>query len=190
MQKREFLQGIFIGVIVVLAALSRVIPHPWNFTPVIAILIFSAATFKNSYFKFAIPFLVIVLSDVLLHIKDGSGFHSGTPLVYGSYVAISLFSFALLKKINVGKVLLTSVLSSVIFFLITNFALFYPASPTVNLALGAYPHTLEGVIASYTSAIPFFRNALTGDLIFTGILFGAYTLSTLILSKTQRVTSI
>ncbi len=190
MQKRKILEGLFISGIVVLAALSRVIPHPWNFTPVIAILIFSAANFKNNYLKIIIPFLIILLSDILLEIKDGNGFHSGTAVVYASYLLISFISYFILKRTNAAKILATSVLSSIVFFLITNFAYFYPASPTVNLALGTYPHNIDGVISSYTSAFPFFRSALFGDLLFTGILFGVYALSNVFIAKREQLTSI
>jgi hypothetical protein len=186
MQKKDLIQGLIIGSILILTALSRVFPHPWNFTPVIAILIFSAANIKNMYVKVALPFLIIVLSDLLIDLNTGQGFHSGTPVVYLSYLAVSAISFFSLRKISVLNVFTTSILSSLVFFLITNFAFFYPASPTVNLALGTYPHTIEGIAASYTAALPFFKNALFGDLIFTAVLFGVFAMfnSFVIKSKT------
>ena len=58
--------------------------------------------------------------------------------------------------------------SSIIFFLVTNFALFYPTM--------LYPHTVQGIMASYTAGIPFLKNAVIGDLIYSGILFAGYEL--------------
>jgi hypothetical protein len=176
MEKKDIIKGLLIGSILILTALSRVFPHPWNFTPVVAILIFSAANIKNLYLKVALPFLIIVLSDTLIHINTGQGFHSGTPVVYLSYLAVSAVSFFTLWKISFINIFTTSLLSSFVFFLITNFAFFYPASETVNLTLGTYPHTFEGISASYMAALPFFKNALVGDLVFTAILFGVFAL--------------
>jgi hypothetical protein len=189
MQKKDIIQGLLIGAILIFTALSRVFPHPWNFTPVIAILIFSAANIKNAYVKLALPFLIIVLSDLLIHINTGQGFHSGTPVVYMSYLAVSAISFFSLRKVSLFNVFTTSILSSLIFFLITNFAFFYPASETVNLTLGTYPHTWAGISASYMSALPFFKNALFGDLIFTGLMFGAYALFHSFVIKSKTLTA-
>jgi hypothetical protein len=187
MQKKDLIQGLLIGFILILSALSRVFPHPWNFTPVIAILIFSAANIKNIYLKVALPFIIILLSDLLIELNTGQGFHSGTPVVYLSYLVVSAISFFGLRKISFLNVFTTSILSSLVFFLITNFAFFYPASETVNLALGTYPHTIEGISASYTSALPFFRNALFGDLLFTGVLFGVYAIFNSIVIKSKTL---
>jgi hypothetical protein len=66
-------------------------------------------------------------------------------------------------------VISASLLSSIIFFLVTNLPLWY-------LDQGLYPMTWSGTMTSYTLAIPFFNNQILGDLFYNGVLFGAYAL--------------
>jgi hypothetical protein len=187
MQKADYIKGISIALLIVLAAVSRLIPHPWNFTPMIAIMIFAAAYIKNPLYKIVFPFAVIVLSDVFLEITNGFGFHNGTPVVYASYLIVAAFSYFTMTKVNALRIFGTSLFASIIFFLITNFALFYPAASSVNLELGYYPHNISGVMASYTAALPFFRNSVFGDALFAGILFGIYAIINKLISSSVLV---
>lgn len=170
--KKEMIRGLVLAGIILLAALSRIIPHPMNFTPIVAISLFSAAYFKDTFQKFGIPFSIIIFSDVLIQAISGYGFHSGTLIVYGSFALIILVSGFLLKKVSILNVLASSALGSILFFLITNFALFYPKSPVSNPSLGVYSHDFAGIISSYSAALPFFRNMFVGDLIYTSLMFG------------------
>jgi hypothetical protein len=187
MNKVDIYKGLGIGLAIIAAAYTRVIPHPWNFTPMVAIFLFSAAYIQKPLLKVAFPFLVIVLSDVLIEIKNGYGFHSGTAVVYTSYLIMAVISYFGLKKLSAINVIKNSLLASCVFFLITNFAFLYPEAKEVNLALGHYPHNLEGIKASYIAALPFFRNGIFGDLMFSGILFGSYELYKIFVSKVLKL---
>ncbi|SOE23996.1 hypothetical protein SAMN06298216_4365 [Spirosomataceae bacterium TFI 002] len=162
------------GLVLIVAAM-RLIPHPFNFTPVVAICLFSVAVINHKYLKFVIPAIAILYSDVLLEISNGYGFHNGTGVVYLSFAVILIGGYFLLKKVSIKNVVVTSLLASFAFFLITNFAFFYPISAVNNPSLGQYTHDFSGIMASYTAGLPFFRNMLVGDLFYTGVLFGLYS---------------
>lgn len=129
-----------------MAVLVRLLPHPPNFTPITALALFGATTFKNKYLGVFLPLIAMVLSDIYL------GFYGITLWVYGSFLLISLLG-RYWKKIKVTNVLI----SSLIFFIITNFGVW----------LGGYPKTWEGFLLCYTMAIPFFINSILGDLFFS-----------------------
>lgn len=174
MSKIDLKSGIIIGGLITVAAISRLVDHPFNFTPVLAIIIFAVAVIKNRTMKIVIPFAVILLSDLMLQAKTGYGFHSGTWLVYGAYTLVGLVAFGILKKISLLNVIAGTLFGSIVFFLVTNFAFFYPVALVSNPSLGQYSHDLSGVIASYEAGLPFFRNMITGDLFYSAILFGTY----------------
>ena len=147
--------------IICLAALSRLVKHPFNFTPIIAMSIFSGYYLKK-WWGVLIPLLAMVASDYFL------GFYE-LPLMLSVYAGIAcsyFLSLTILKEIKWHRVLGTSLLSSVIFFIVTNFTLWQ--------ATIWYPHTWAGLVDCFTLAVPFFRNSLAGDLIYTTIFFLAY----------------
>jgi hypothetical protein len=153
-----------IGLILVAAILRLATNyfHIWNFTPIIAMALFSGATIRDKKIAFLIPLAAIILTDAII------GFYQGIFVVYFSLLLITFLGFLLQNRIKVVPVILGSLGASLIFYLVTNFALIYPTT--------LYPHTWEGIISSYTSAIPFFKTAVAGDLIYSGILFGSYEL--------------
>jgi hypothetical protein len=169
--------SLLIAGLVLVVASTRLLPHPLNFTPVVALCLFSVSMLSNKYLMFTLPLLAIVYSDFLLEMVTGYGFHSGSVVVYSSFLLILAIGYFLLKKVNLKNVIITSILSSLSFFLITNFALFYPISAVSNPSLGQYTHDLSGIIASYSAGLPFFRNMLLGDLFYSGVLFGLYALT-------------
>ena len=136
----------FIVGIIIIAILSRLIPHPPNFTPVTAVALFSIINFKNKYIGVSIPIICLFVSDLILGISLINLF------VYFSFILISGIG-NLFKKINIKSVLL----SSIVFFLFTNFGVW----------LIGYPKTLEGLITCYIAAIPFFGYTLAGDLFYS-----------------------
>jgi hypothetical protein len=160
--------------LVIIAALSRLVSHPMNFTPITALILFSVYAFEGKW-KLIIPITAILMSDLFLEINTGTGFHSGTWLIYSAYVVMGIIGYLIIKKESAVQILLGSVSASVSFFLLTNFALFYPEITTSN-GLQGYSHNWAGIIASYTAGIPFFRNMLLGDVIYTAVLFGALVL--------------
>jgi hypothetical protein len=96
------------------------------------------------------------------------GFHASMPMVYASLILAGLIGMWLKHHKSIPTVLIASVGSSILFFLLTNFNYWY--------ATALYPKTLEGFFQSYIMALPFFRNSLLGDLFYTGVFFGGYEL--------------
>ena len=136
----------FVVGIIIIAILSRLIPHPPNFTPVTAVALFSIINFKNKYIAISIPIICLFVSDLILGISLINLF------VYFSFILISGIG-NLFGKINIKSVLL----SSIVFFLFTNFGVW----------LIGYPKTLEGLITCYIAAVPFFGYTLAGDLFYS-----------------------
>ena len=145
MNKREFIVLAF----VLLAVVVRLVPHPPNFTPITALALFGATTFRNRFLGTLLPLIAMAISDIYL------GFYSISIWVYSSFLIISLLGHYL-KKINTKGILI----SSLIFFLVTNFGVW----------LSGYPLTIEGLLLCYTMAIPFFINSIAGDLFFSYVL--------------------
>src|SRR5258708_29244817 len=106
---------LFIVSIIVFAVVARLIPHPFNFTPLGAAALFAAATLERKRFAFLIPFAAMLLSDAILR------FHSGMPVVYGHFSAIVCIGFALRGRRRSPLALLAGAVSSAtLFFIVTN----------------------------------------------------------------------
>jgi hypothetical protein len=167
-----------IAAIIVVAALSRLlfVMLP-NFSPIGAIALFGAAYFSRKWLAFGIPIAAMWISDLLINnmvyprmfpeFYDGS-FAWGVSLwVYGAFALVVGLGFLLLKKVKIQNVLLASVLTAIVFFLVTNLGVW--AGGTL------YPKTASGLLLCYGAAIPFFWNTLLSNLLFSGLLFGAYS---------------
>ena len=141
---------IVIILFVVIAIIFRLVPHMPNVTPITAAALFSGVYFTNKKYAFIIPLLAMFLSDLFL------GFSGITVFVYAAFALVSYIGLSS-KKISIKTILL----SSISFFVITNFGVW----------LMAYPKSLTGLIECYTLAIPFFRNSLIGDFVYSGILY-------------------
>ena len=156
---------IVLTLLVIAAALTRVlpylIPHIWNFTAVGALAIFAGAQFNDRRLAFIMPLAAMAISDLFI----GNGF---SLLVYTGFIAMVACGFLIRNKINLTNVVLTSFISASVFYLITNFSFFYSVS--------LYPRNLSGILASYTAGLPFFRNMLIGNLVFSAVLFGSFYL--------------
>jgi hypothetical protein len=149
--------------LIVIAAASRIVPHPPNFTPIAAMALFAGATFTDKRVAFLIPLLAMILSDAVL-----GGFSLVTPWIYGSFAAIVCIGFLLKGVSNPTKIALGALVGATLFFLVTNLA--------VWLAGGYYPKTVAGLEACFIAAIPFFRNTLLSDALYTALLFGLWHL--------------
>jgi hypothetical protein len=158
---------------VLLAAFARILPHPVNFTPLGAMALFGAAAFSSRAIAVILPLAAYWLSDLFLNQVVYSAYYdgfvwftSGFGWMYGAMVLTSVIGFAILRSVSVGRIIGASLITSTAFFLITNFGVW--AGSTL------YPQTLAGLTACYVAAIPFFQNALAGDLFFSAALFSAY----------------
>jgi hypothetical protein len=154
---------LLMGVLLLAAAFSRFIPHPPNFAPIAAMALFSGAYFSDKKIAFLLPIFAMFLSDLFI------GLHEGMWFVYIGFALIVGIGFLLQNRIKARNVLLASLSASVAFFVITNFGVW---------VMGLYyPTNLAGLAQSYIAAIPFFHNAILGDLVYSGLLFGVYELA-------------
>ena len=147
---------ITIGIFLVLAA-SRFIPHPPNFTSLLALSFYVPALLGIKY----LPALLIsyLITDLLI------GYHNVALFTWGSVILIGLlskfFSNTLMNRIS------GSLLGACLFFIITNFGVW---------SLGSYGYDLNGFITCYVLAIPFFGYSIISTFIFSGIFEGIYKL--------------
>jgi hypothetical protein len=162
--------------IILAAALCRLLPHPMNVTPVTAMALFGGAYFAQRWQSILVPLASLWVSDLILnnvvykaYHPTFTFFHESSLVVYGSIALTSIVGWFLLKRIKIANIVTASLLSSTLFFLITNFNYWQISS--------LYPKTTEGLMMSYTAALPFFGNALLGDLMWCAILFGGYELA-------------
>lgn len=155
-------------IIIVFGVLSRLIPHASNIAPIGALMLFGGAYLPKKLLW--LPLLALFVSDFFI------GFYGIDMLyVYGSFALTGLIGLWLNSHKKPMFVIGGALFSSVLFFLITNFGVWAPPN-------NWYLHTLEGLLQSYTLALPFFRNSLIGDLGYTILLFGGYEI-VLYLSK-------
>ena len=131
-----------------------------NFSPIAATALFAGAFIKDRKLAFAIPIAAIIISDIFI------GFHSMIWAVYLSFFLIVLLGLNM-KKVNTRNVLGFSILGSLLFFLITNFAVWAQGS--------FYPSSFSGLMECYYMGIPFFKNTIIGDVCFNAILFSAFS---------------
>ena len=140
-----------------LIALSRIIPHPPNFTPVLAMAVFMPYLTRDLYSAMLVPLSAMFVSDLYL------GFHSSMFWVYTSILlgtTLSQYTISMKKTyVHLGS---NALLSSTIFFIVTNFAVWMSGS--------MYPLTIDGLLLCYTMAIPFFGNTLAGTLFYVSLL--------------------
>lgn len=161
----------FTAVLLILfAAFSRLLPHPENFAPLAAVAIF-AGLYMSKKYAIIIPIAAVFLSDIFI------GLYPYVLWVYGSYVLIALINIGMRNKYKksggvrkAGLLYGASIISSVAFFIITNFGVW-----TSGLY---YEMTLSGLMNSYAAAIPFFRTSLLADILYITIMTGIYELLT------------
>ncbi len=160
---------LLIILIILIGAFSRIIPHPPNFTALGAISILGGLYFGKKYLAFVIPFLAMLISDIILGYKIATS-------VYLAFLMIIPLGIAIRSKVSHSSIFKTSIAASLIFFLITNFFVWLGSSPVDGIYY--CPPNLSGFIKCYTQAIPFFFNTLLGDLFFCFSLFGLYEVFT------------
>jgi len=141
-------------------AMMRLVPHWPNFTPIAAIALFGGTFLKRKDLAFLVPVAAMLLSDLII------GFHSTMLPVYASFLAIVGMGLFLQNRLTVVNTLTASLASSVLFYLVTNFA-------SWTSGLMPYPMNVGGLMQSYIAGLPFFYNGVMGDLFYNSVLFGA-----------------
>jgi hypothetical protein len=122
--------------------------------------LFGGAYFCDKRVAFLVPFLALLLSDMIL------GLHDTMVYVYAGFALTVMIGFWLSSRLNARRIAAAAVGSSVLFFIVTNFGAW--------LTSGLYPVTIDGLLQAYAAAIPFFQNSLLSNLVFTALLFGGY----------------
>ncbi len=157
--------------LILLAAVSRLLPHPPNFGPIGAIALFGAAALPRKWMTVLVPFAALYLSDLLLnntlYAAYYDGFYAGfNGWVYAGFALTILLGWATVRRMQWSfvKVGGAAVIATVLFFLVTNFG--------VWLGSALYPKTAGGLVAAYTAGLPFLLNSLGGNLLFSALLFG------------------
>lgn len=143
---------------ILVAALSKFIWHPINFTPIGAISLFAGAQFTDKRAAFVVPLLALLLVDLI------TGLHVLIPFVYGCFALNVLLGFWIKRQQSTGRIIFATLTGAAVFFAVTNFGSW--------LAFDTFPKTAAGLLACYASAIPYFINSLLGDLFYVAVLFG------------------
>ncbi len=172
------------GILILAAAISRVVLYPDNFSPIIGMALFGGAIIKDKRFAFLLPIVAMLVSDIMFEASGiAKGFWGWGQLVgYGILAIITVFGFRL-KKINPVNVIGFSLVSSVIFFVLSNLSFFL----IDNRMHHTYPNNFAGLTNCFVAALPFFKAHV--DLIYSGILFGSYYLINTYITNSKQVTA-
>ena len=146
---------------VLLAALSRLLPHPWNFSPLEAMALFAGAHVAQRWVSVLLPLTALFVSDLIL------GFYEGIWVVYLCFALIALAG-RWLRDAGPLKIAAFGLGSATFFFIVSNFGVWAGSA--------MYPHTFSGLMSCYVSAIPFFHNQLAGVAFYAALLFGGHAL--------------
>jgi hypothetical protein len=147
------------------AATTRVLPHPWNFTAVGAMCLFGGATFPRRWAAFAVPMIALAISDVAIaYLQYGGDLSTMTPFKYLLFAATVGMGMLLRGRTNFTTVTGMAIAASVMFFVVSNFQVWLDGK--------LYPMTAEGLVACYIAAIPFAQNMLYANLFYSAVLFG------------------
>ena len=157
------LRTILAAVMIILAAVVRILPHPWNFTPIGAMALFSGAMFRDRRVAFVFPLVALFAGDVFV------GLHRLMPVVYASFLLSVFIGTWLANRRGTLRIGGAVFLGALQFFLITNFAVWQ--------VFGTYPHTPAGLAACYIAGLPFFGNTLAGDAVYASLFFGVFALA-------------
>ncbi|MDX2133823.1 MAG: DUF6580 family putative transport protein [Saprospiraceae bacterium] len=160
--------------LLLLAALMRILPHWPNFTPLAAMGLFGAALLERKWMAFAATFLALFLSDLVLNNVVYAQYYDGFVWFtswwqYLSFGLVVLLGSSMLShNRNWGRIGLTAAGSSLVFFLVSNFSVWVES--------GMYPKNTAGLLACYTAGLPFLAPTVLGDLFYTAVLFGGFSL--------------
>ncbi|MFH0951999.1 MAG: DUF6580 family putative transport protein [Patescibacteria group bacterium] len=142
--------------LIIFGIVMRVIPHAPNVAPIAAIALV-AGVYLGRRYAIVLPLITMVISDIFI------GYHALAPVIWLSFALVGLISFWLRGRLSFGNVITASLAGSIIFFLITNLA--------VWLYVPYYSLDLSGLLYCFYLALPFFRNTVMGDLGFVAVLF-------------------
>ena len=138
--------------LIALLSLSRLIPHPPNFTPILGMAVFSGAIISKRFFAYLVPLLAMLLSDLYL------GFHASMPIIYFSLAICVLIGTFIEARVTILNSFLSISLGVLAFFLITNFMVWYGS--------GMYESSISGLMTCYFMALPFVQNTFISSILY------------------------
>jgi hypothetical protein len=168
------LRGAVIMALIVLSAVLRIVPHPWNLTPVGAMALFSGAMFRNRWIALLLPLASLFAGDVFV------GFHKLMLIVYASFAISVAIGRWLAEKRSTASIGGAVFLGAAQFFVVTNFATWAVG--------GFYSKTAAGLMSCFVAGVPYFWNTLVGDALYACVLFGGFVLAEKML-PTMRLVS-
>ena len=139
-------------VIILILALSRLIPHPPNFTPILGMAVFSGAVINHKLVAYVIPLAAMLLSDLYL------GFHASMPIIYFSLAICVLIGTFIEARVTILNSFLSISLGVLAFFLITNFMVWYGS--------GMYESSISGLMTCYFMGLPFVQNTFISSILY------------------------
>lgn len=164
---------LLLAALIFVAALSRIIPHPPNFSPIEAVALFGGAYFAKRHWALLVPLAAMFASDLVLGLVNGGIYWSyfasaGYLMVYACIALSTVLGFGLRGKVSGGRVLGYSLAGSLLFFVLTNFGVWAFES--------MYPHNATGLAAAFLAGVPFFQWTVLGTLFYAALLFGGFAL--------------
>ena len=138
--------------LVALLTLSRLIPHPPNFTPILGMAVFSGAIISKRIIAYLVPLAAMLLSDLYL------GFHASMPIIYFSLAVCVLIGTFIEARVSILNSFLSISFGVILFFLITNFMVWYGS--------GMYETNISGLMTCYYMALPFVQNSFISSLLY------------------------
>ncbi|TWG92984.1 hypothetical protein L599_001600000320 [Luteimonas sp. J16] len=169
-----------LAAMILLAAMSRWLPLPPNFAPIEAIALFGGAYFASRRMAVLVPVLAMVVSDLGLGLARGAVYldyltsAAYLPSLAANYLCVLAtvaLAFGLRGRVTGGRVLGYALAGSVLFFLVSNFAVWVTA-----FAVPGYPACSAGLVPCYVAALPFFKTTLISTLAYSALLFGGFAL--------------
>jgi hypothetical protein len=148
--------------LVVLAAASRLVPHPHNVTPLAALALFGGAHFRSRGLALAVPLGALLLGDLVL------GLHVLVPFVYAGFAATVGLGRLLRGRRRALPIAGATLAGALAFYLVTNFGVWW--------LLGTFPPTPEGLLACYVAGLPYLARSLAANAVYVTLLFGGFAL--------------
>jgi len=138
--------------LIILLALSRLFPHPPNFTPILGMAVFSGAIINKKIVAYLVPLAAMLLSDLYL------GFHTGMPIIYFTLAICVLIGTFIESRVTILNSIFGITAGVLVFYLITNFTVWYGS--------GMYENSFSGLITCYVMGLPFLQNTFISSLIY------------------------
>jgi hypothetical protein len=164
-EEAQFFRTLLALVLIVIAAALRVAPHPWNFTPIGAMALFSGAIVRDRRIAFLFPLLALFAGDLFAGLYN----FKVMLMVYASFLVSVLIGRLLQRRRTLPLLAGATFLGALQFFLITNFAMWW--------LYDTYSKSAAGLAACYVAGLPLFWNTLGGDAVYVAVLFGGYALA-------------